>query len=182
MERVVVDFDLAVVALPAVDLPAVDFPALDFGDLAALDALVPLALGAAVRAALVPVVGGSAAGVLVDAVAVSRDERLSAARAFPAAVCSPFALVALPAAMRALAAFAAAALPVWRCDLVVAWSASPPRAASSLRISRLFRRSAAFWWMAPTLAALSRAETASRSTWRAWSASPVAIDATALAT
>ena len=46
--------------------------------------------------------------------AVERADLVRAARALPAAVCSPLALDALPAAMRALAALAAAALPTWR--------------------------------------------------------------------
>ncbi len=61
------------------------------------------------------------------AAAASRLVRDSAARALPAAVCSPLAFVALPAAMRALAALTAAALLVCRATLPVVTVWAPPR-------------------------------------------------------
>lgn len=68
--------------------------------------LVPLrALTGAEGGALAP-----ASWSVVDA--ACRVERLSAARALPAAVCSPLAFVARPAAMRDLAAWVAAERPV----------------------------------------------------------------------
>jgi hypothetical protein len=113
------------------------------------------------------------------AAASFRDDRESAARALPAAVCSPFAFVALPAAMRAFAALAAAERPTWRCGLAVAVSDSPPSAALARRIWRLLRRAALFGWMAPTLAALSSAAAARATAARVASASPLAAAASA---
>ena len=129
----------AAVALVAVDLVAVD--------LALAGALVVFA--------------GAASGVATGAGAASaRVVRDSAARALPAAVWAPFAFEALPAAMRAFAAFAAAALPVLlaTCELV---TVVPPTAALTLRTRRDLRRAAAFGWIAPDFAARSRAEIAS---------------------
>src|SRR5262245_37838066 len=125
-------------------------------------ALAAVALGAALAAGALAGVFAAALGWLVlgasatSAVpaAASRLVRESAARALPAAVCSPFAFDALPAAMRALAALVAWALLVWRAALPVAMVAVPPSAAFTLSISRLLRRAAALGWMAPTLAAL----------------------------
>ena len=82
--------------------------------------MVAVALGgaffvAALEAGLVAapfVVDAFAADVEASfAAASAREVLLSAARALPAAVCAPFALPALPAAMRCFAAFWAAAFP-----------------------------------------------------------------------
>ena len=84
----------------------------------------------------------------------------SAARAFPAAVWAPLALSALEAAIRALAAFCAAALPM----VFVRPGSRPSRTIDrglTLRVRRDLRRAAAFGWIAPTFAARSRALIAS---------------------
>src|SRR6185503_11525133 len=86
----------------------------------------------------------------------------SAARALPAAVWAPLAFEALPAAMRAFAAFVAADFEV----LFATWAlttAVPPTAAFTLRVRRDLRRAAAFGWIAPAFAARSRALSASAS-------------------
>ncbi len=78
--------------------------------------------------------------------------------------------------MRALAAFAAAAVPVVLVDLAPAWTSAPPSAAPTIMARRDLRRAAALGWMAPILAALSSAENASASeTVASPSARPVAI-------
>ena len=59
---------------------------------------------------------------------------------------------------------------------------SPPRAALIFSISRLLRRLAALGWMAPTLAARSRAESATTRASRVGSVSPVSAEVRALAT
>jgi hypothetical protein len=64
--------------------------------------------------------------------------------ALPAAVWAPFALADLPAAIRALAAFWAAAVPVVFVGLPPVWTCSPPRAALTLRVRRDLRRATAF--------------------------------------
>ncbi len=87
----------------------------------------------------------------------------SAARALPAAVWAPFALTALPAAIRALAALRAAALPVLLATRPPATTCVPSIAALILITRRDLRRAAAFGWMAPALAARSSAEMASLS-------------------
>ena len=97
------------------------------------------------------------AAALALAAASARAVLLSAARALPAAVCAPLALPALPSAIRVLAAFAAAALPVVLVTFPPVWTLAPPRAALTLRVSRDLRRAAAFGWIAPALAARSRA-------------------------
>jgi hypothetical protein len=132
--------------------------------------------------------GVFAAGVAAESAATalaaraSREERESAARALPAAVCSPLALVAFPAAIRAFAALAAAARPVARVAFAPPTSVAPPSAAFTLSVRRLLRRAAALEWMAPTLAALSRADSASSNATPAASASPAWANVTALAT
>ena len=78
-----------------------------------------------------------------------------------AAVWAPFALPALPAAMRAFAAFWAAALPVCLATCAPAVTCVPPSAALTLRVRRDLRRAAAFGWMAPAFAARSSALSAS---------------------
>ena len=87
----------------------------------------------------------------------------SAARALPAAVWAPFALTALPAAIRALAALRAAALPVLLATRPPATTWVPSIAALTLITRRDLRRAAAFGWIAPALAARSSAEMASLS-------------------
>src|SRR6185503_8515762 len=78
------------------------------------------------------------------------------------AVWAPLALPALPAAMRAFAAFWAWALPMFfawpRATTVV-----PASRSLTLRARRDLRRAAAFGWMAPLFAARSRALIASAS-------------------
>src|SRR5262245_15943747 len=110
--------DFAAVLLLAVVLAA-----------AAFVELFAAVLGAALAVVLAAVAFGAAVAVLaaVEPAAdwLSRVERDSAARALPAAVCSPLAFAALPAAMRDLAALAAAALPVWRAAAELV-TASPP--------------------------------------------------------
>lgn len=86
----------------------------------------------------------------------------SATRALPAAVFGPASWRAFEAATLARAALAAAALPVAR-TLPPASTGTPPSAAVTLRASRLFRRAAAFGWIAPVLAARSSADIASAS-------------------
>ena len=103
----------------------------------------------------------ASASAAFAAAASARAVLLSAARALPAAVWAPLALPALPAAMRALAAFWAAALPVVLATCPPACTWSPPSAALTLRVRRDLRRAAAFGWMAPALAARSRALRAS---------------------
>ena len=103
----------------------------------------------------------SAAAAAPPAAASVRAVLLSAARALPAAVWAPFALPALPSAMRVLAAFAAAALPVVLVTLAPVWTWAPPRAAFTLRVRRDLRRAAAFGWIAPAFAARSSALSAS---------------------
>src|SRR5205085_728374 len=78
---------------------------------------------------------------------------------------APLALTALLAAIRAFAAFAAAALPVVLADFAADWTCVPPSAALIRMVSRDFRRAAAFGWIAPALAARSRAESASTRAW-----------------
>ncbi len=133
-------------------------------------ALVAGFFAAAVRAPddLVGVVafGAAVSGVATAssafaAAAASRAVLLSAARALPAAVCAPLALSALEAAIRALAAFWAAALPVVLTMRPPEATVVPPSAALTLRVRRDLRRAAAFGWMAPTLAARSSALRAS---------------------
>src|SRR5262245_30762650 len=63
--------------------------------------------------------------------------------------------------MRALAAFAAAALPVCFAARLVVPTTVPPRAALTFSVRRDLRRAAAFGWMAPALAARSSADRAS---------------------
>jgi len=96
------------------------------------------------------------------AAASARAVLLRAARALPAAVWAPFALVDFPAAIRALAAFAAAALPVCLVTRPPVATVMPPSAALTFTVSRDLRRAAAFGWMAPAFAARSSAESASR--------------------
>jgi hypothetical protein len=96
----------------------------------------------------------------------------SAARALPAAVWAPFALSALPAAIRLLAAFAAWALLVVFVTRVAVWTWAPPVAALNLSVRRDLRRAAAFGWIAPDLAARSSA---------AWAAARAVVDASASA-
>jgi hypothetical protein len=121
---------------------------------------------AALRAVVVfaaprAVVGAALVASAAEGAAVSpRVVRESAARALPAAVCSPFAFVAFAAATRARAALAAAARPVVRLGLATGTSDSPPKAALIFNISRLFRRAAALRWIDPFLAARSSADTA----------------------
>src|SRR5207237_2965353 len=94
-------------------------------------------------------------GAVVAAGASDRDDRVSAARALPAAVWAPFALSALPAAIRAFAAFWA-----WARLTVFARPAAPaalPATPLMARARRDFRRAAWFGWIAPTFAARSRA-------------------------
>ena len=127
--------------------------------------------------AALPLLGLAVEDVAVDALAAAvasalRVDLESAARALPAAVCSPLALLALPAAMRTLAALAAALLLTWRCGLVDEARTSPPRAALTRSIRRLLRRAALLGWMAPTLAAWSSAAAASATALRVASASP----------
>src|SRR6185369_17758603 len=99
---------------------------------------------------------------------------VSAARALPAAVCAPFALSALPAAMRALAAFCAWALPTVFA-LPRATTVVPARRSFTLIARRDLRRAAAFGWIAPVLAARSRALIASaRAACGSWSPGLVA--------
>ena len=107
------------------------------------------------------VVAPASAAAALAAAASARAVLLSAARALPAAVWAPLALPALPAAMRALAALAAAALPVVLTTRPPVCTWAPPSAALTLRVRRDLRRAAAFGWMAPTLAARSRALSAS---------------------
>jgi len=90
------------------------------------------------------------------------------------------ALLALPAATRAFAAFAAAALPVTRVGFTLPVLSSPPSAALIFNIRRLLRRSAALRWIAPVFAARSSADTASVIAATVVSASPVTDSATAL--
>ena len=124
----------------------------------------------AVALALVGRLGGALAGLAGASVvgrgglarrrprrASARAVLLSAARALPAAVWAPLALADLPAAMRALAALAAAALLVCLVTWPDVWTCAPPRAALTLRVRRDLRRAAAFGWMAPALAARSSA-------------------------
>jgi hypothetical protein len=107
------------------------------------------------------VVGAALVATAAEGAAVSpRVVRESAARALPAAVCSPFAFVAFAAATRARAALAAAARPVVRLGRATGTSDSPPNAALIFNISRLFRRAAALRWIDPFLAARSSADTA----------------------
>ena len=56
-----------------------------------------------------------------------------------------------------------AALPVCFVTRPAVWTCTPPSAALNLIVSRDLRRAAAFGWIAPTLAARSRAERASMS-------------------
>ena len=132
-------------------------------------AFVAVFLGAAAFA-LVDFVAVAFFGVAVsgaasadDAADVSRAVLLSAARALPAAVWAPFALSAFEAAMRAFAAFWAAPLLVVFAALRPWPPAAPPTAALTFRVSRDFRRAAAFGWIAPAFAARSRALSASAS-------------------
>ena len=94
--------------------------------------------------ALVGAVGRSprrSPAAALAAAASARAVLLSAARALPAAVWAPLALVDLPAAMRALAALAAAALPVTFVTRPDVWTWSPPSAALTLmRQARLAAR------------------------------------------
>src|SRR5207248_2303036 len=85
---------------------------------------------------------------------------LSAARALPAAVWAPLALPALPAAIRAFAAFWAAALPTLLA-LPLTTTFVPARRSLTLSARRDLRRAAAFLWIAPVLAARSSALIAS---------------------
>ena len=125
-------------------------------------AFVPVALVVeALAAGATTAVVADACAAALAAAASARAVLLRAARALPAAVWAPLALPALPAAMRALAALAAAALPVVFTTRPPDCTCSPPRAALILRVRRDLRRAAAFGWMAPTLAARSRALSAS---------------------
>ena len=145
---------VALAAVVVVDLAAVVLVAAFAAGLAA-------ALAGAFAGALV-VVGAATASVVAAACAVSaRVDFDSAARALPAAVWAPLALTALPAAMRALAALTAAALPVDLATWPAVTTDDPPTAALTLRARRDLRRAAAFGWIAPALAARSRAEIAS---------------------
>src|SRR6185437_15442668 len=133
---------------------------------AALAAVFVAVALAVVALALGRVEVDSGVGVAVDsaaacAAASARAVLLSAARALPAAVWAPLALPALPAAIRAFAAFCAAALPVVFTTRPPAWTCSPPSAALTFRVSRELRRAAAFGWIAPALAARSSALSAS---------------------
>jgi hypothetical protein len=92
-------------------------------------------------------------------VRASRALRARAVRAFSAAVWAPLALAAREAAMRALVARAAALPPLAFLAAVV--TGRPARAALTLRTRRDFLRAAALGWIAPTLAARSRALIAS---------------------
>jgi hypothetical protein len=170
--------------LPAVERLGVDlvvFAAVAFG----ADVFVPDAF---VADAFVGVPDGLA-GVDSDvpeasraAAASARAVLLRAARALPAAVWAPFAFADFPAAMRALAALAAAALPVCFVTRPPAETEDPPRAALTFNVSRDFRRAAAFGWIAPTLAARSSAESASMRAVVVVSASAVAAVVNAFAT
>jgi hypothetical protein len=165
---VLVVLDAVLVVFAAAVLVAVDFAAAVLGAAAFVDR-VAFGAGATV----------SAAGVVVAALEAS--ERVvfdSAARALPAAVCAPLALVALPAAMRALAAFVAAALPVDLATCALVTTAEPPMAALTFLAIRLLRRAAAFGWMAPALAATASLIVAATSTPSGWAVATV----TALAT
>jgi hypothetical protein len=102
-------------------------------------------------------------------------DRESAARALPAAVCSLPPRLTRAAVTRAFAAFAAALFPVARAGFAATASTSPPSAAFTFSISRLFRRAAAFRWMAPLFAARSSAEIASITADRAASWSPPTV-------
>ena len=98
------------------------------------------------------------AALAVEAAAASaRAVFETAARALPAAVWAPLALLALPAEMRAFAAFAAWAFEVVFTTRPEVWTATPPVAALNFRVRRDLRRAAALAWIAPVLAARSRA-------------------------
>ena len=133
------------------------------------------------RLGVVAAAGVSAAGAAVAAGVSLRAVFVSAARALPAAVCGPFALVALDAATRALAALTAAAVPV---DFAVraVWTVPPPSVAATLSASRDLRRAAALGWMAPALAARSRTLIASASASAGLPRSGFVATRTALAT
>ena len=73
----------------------------------------------------------------------------------------PWPCSALPAAIRALAAFAAWAFEVVLTTRPEVWTATPPVAALNFRVRRDLRRAAAFGWIAPALAARSSAACAS---------------------
>jgi hypothetical protein len=128
---------------------------------------------------------GAAAPVEAAAFAAASARAVfeTAARALPAAVWAPFALFALPSAIRALAAFAA-----WAYDLVLTtrpevWTATPPVAALNFRVRRDLRRAAAFGWIAPVFAARSRAAwAAARAMAAVWASLPVVAAVRAFAT
>src|SRR5919108_2355243 len=84
--------------------------------------------------------------------------------------------------MRALAALAAAALPVCFVTRPPVETDAPPSAALILRVSRDLRRAAAFGWIAPDFAARSSADRASTSAAVVASGSAVAAVLTAFAT
>jgi hypothetical protein len=123
--------------------------------------LVVVVFAAGLAAVVVAAVAAWASALAAACAVSARVDFESAARALPAAVCAPLALTALPAAMRAFAAFTAAALPVDLAMWPALTMAEPPTAALTLRARRDLRRAAAFGWMAPDLAARSRAEIAS---------------------
>src|SRR5258708_6681971 len=113
-----------------------------------------------------------AAAAVAAAAASARAVFETAARALPAAVWAPFALLALPAAIRALAAFAAWAFEVVLTTRPEVWTETPPVAALNFKVRRDLRRAAAFAWIAPVLAARSSAEWASARALAAVSGSP----------
>lgn len=152
-----------VAALVALAFAFVD-PLFVDGFAAAFAAVPPLGAAFAAVPPLDTAFVGAAAVAVVVAFAASalseREVRVSAARALPAAVWAPLALSALPAAMRALAAFWAwARLTVFA--MAPAVTCVPPAMALIVRTRRDLRRAAAFGWIAPTFAARSRALIAS---------------------
>jgi hypothetical protein len=159
------------------DALAVDFVAVVF-------VAVALVAGFDARVeAAVDALSAALAWAAFAAAASARAVLLSAARALPAAVWAPLALVDLPAAMRALAAFAAAALPVTFVTRPGPVTCVPPRAALTLIVRRDLRRAAAFGWMAPAFAARSSADSASiRATVVASASAPFPATVRALAT
>ena len=153
---------MAVAFLAGVFFAVVVFTGAFFATVA-LAGVFAAAFGAVLAAVAVSARGAPAASV--------RAVFETAARALPAAVWAPFALFALPSAMRLLAALAAYAFDVVLTTRPDVWTAAPPVAALNLRVSRDLRRAAAFGWIAPTLAARSRAAWASASARAAVSAS-----------
>jgi hypothetical protein len=73
---------------------------------------------------------------LAASAASARADFETAARALPAAVWAPFALFALPSAIRVLAAFCACAFEVVFTTPAEVWTAAPPVAALNFRVRR----------------------------------------------